>query len=301
MFAYRLIMFLSYLNGSGDIHLLLVDVLFGDIFERDSHVGCIEQQTFCFRTIRCILISTLSSGEWDVVYQCSFINIQQSMGIGEGEHIVNIPLLQNNLCTEAWEGHRKEYFLAAGNIFSAAGNIFCRGEYFFGRGEYILPRGIFSRPRGIYFAAGNIFSAAGNIVTRISAGNIFWAAGNIFCRGEYFLGRGEYCYTHFRGEYFLGRGEYFLRRGIFSRPRGIFLHFISVENIQFPRVIFDSAGNTLFSRGTFFISFPRGIFHSRGDFLFSARRSFTLRSCAARTHMHALRTRCPNVTNVSEI
>ena len=25
--------------------------------------------------------------------------------------------------TEAWEGHRKEYFLAAGNIFSAAGNI----------------------------------------------------------------------------------------------------------------------------------------------------------------------------------
>ena len=196
---------------------------------------------------------------------CSIINIMLNL-----QHVPK--------GTEAWEGHRKEKFLP--------------------RGIFSRPRGIFSRPRGIFFAAGNIFSAAGNI----------------FCRGEYFLGRGEYILP--RGIFSRPRGIllHSFPRGIFSGPRGIFFAagniFSAAGNIAtfhfrgeylFPRGIFDSAGNTLFSRGTFFISFPRGIFHSRGDFLFPARRSFTLRSCAARTHVHALRTRCPNVTNVSEI
>ena len=111
--------------------------------------------------------------------------------------------------------------------------IFCRGEYFFGRkeyflvrGEYFLPRGIFFRPRGIYFAAGNIFSAAGNIVTLIPAGNIFWAAGNTFCRGEYFLGRGEYCYISFPRRIFYFRGEYFIPRVIlYFRGEHFSFHF----------------------------------------------------------------------------
>ena len=126
-----------------------------------------------------------------------------------GSHYFLSPLLHT---TEAWEGHKKEYFLprgifsrprgiffAAGNIFSAAGNIFCRGEYFLGRGEYILsrgifsrprgillhsfPRGIFSGPRGIFFAAGNIFSAAGTNATFHFRGEYLISAGNIWFRG----------------------------------------------------------------------------------------------------------------------
>ena len=156
-------------------------------------------------------------------------------------------------------------------------NFFCRGEYFLGRGEYFLgrgeyflPRGIFSRPRGIFFAAGNIFSAARNIVTFISAGNIFWAAGIIFCRGEY-------CYISFPRRIFNFRGEYLI-----------------------PRVI-------LYFRG------EHSSFHIRGEYSIPAMIFYFLLETSVHSlitpvfhitklrhpHTRALRTRCPNVTNIS--
>ena len=141
--------------------------------------------------------------------------------------------------TEAWEGHRKEYFFSAGNIFWAAGNIFYAGNIFWAAGN-------------IFWAAGNIFSA-GNIFW--VAGNNFWAAGNIFPRGIFSGPRGiilpRGIISRPRGRFFC-RGEYLLAATNILGSGGIFLHFISAGNILFPRVIFHFRGEYFFlSQGIF--------------------------------------------------